>query len=208
MVTSGLWTVFNHIMANPSFVIVNWTSKLIVLLITTFVFLFVICYLKNVITTDQLIMKEQKVYRSFQEIVERIESGMNLKIFYTPQQGIEKELEMVPKTRIKERMRHYIVHGYGYPLDSVAAIVDHLTDDYSTLFIDGMLTTRIVKFYACSTASVPKGKESPDTCLHRTQEEVDSVQSINGFLVATNFSRSPTYKKFQTRLFVIIFLIN
>lgn len=116
---------------------------------------------------------------------------MNPKILYTPQQGFEEELETIPKTRIKERMRHYIVHSYGYPMDSIAAIVDHLTNDYSTLFIDGMLTTRIVKFYACSNVNVREGKESPDTCLHRTQEEVDSIQSINGFLVAANFSRSP-----------------
>lgn len=83
----GIWTIFSHIMANPTFVISNWTSKLIITLITTFVFLFMICCLKNVITTDQLILKEQKVYRSLEEIVEGIESGINLSILYNPPWG-------------------------------------------------------------------------------------------------------------------------
>lgn len=82
---SGIWTLINHSLFNPSHRVAGNVSKLISSLILFFVFFFIVSYLKNIIKTDQVRMMEQKVFRSFRDIVNEIEEGKNLTIMFTSQ---------------------------------------------------------------------------------------------------------------------------
>lgn len=195
----GIWTIINHILANPTFTIFNSTSKLISLVTTFYVFLFITMYVKNIIKTDQMAMKEQRVYRSFRDIVEGIESGDNLTILYTLISGIMPRPLNEPKNEIMERLHYYMNLKYGRVIDSIFELIDILSKNYDYVFIETQTVTKLIKYFTCSSTTIRKGYDVPDTCVHRTGEKEANNPIIAGIVVSKKFSQTPTYKVLEMR---------
>ena len=137
------------------------------------------------------------MYRSIEEIVEGIETGHNLSVIFTSQTGLDIELDRFPHP-VRKKMSQFITK-HGEPMDSIMKAVKLLSDNYDSVFIDGMLTTRLVKHFTCKSAIIKEGKAMPDTCLQRTEELVHLEQAINGFIASASFPHKPIYKRFKSK---------
>lgn len=196
---NGIWTILSHVLPNPTFKIFNSISKLIFLVITLYVFLFITLYVNNIIKTDQMTMKEQRVYRSFRDLVEGIESGDTLTIMYTLQSGIISRPLNEQKKEIMERLHYYMNLKYGRIIDSIFELIDTLSKNYDSVFIEIQSVTKVIKYLTCSSATIRKGYDVPDTCIHRTGEREVFNPTIAGIMVSKNFSQTATYKVLETR---------
>lgn len=194
----GIWTVINHFLMNPTFKISNTSSKVISLLLTLSVFLIVVLYIKNVITTDRFKMKEQKVYKSFAEIVDGIENGFDVNILYQSRSTLPSELSYPPFNYVRQKMKNYFIGKRAKPLLTFEALVT-LSNNYENVIVGGLLTTLIIKYHGCKLAAAVSDPKPPETCLHRTPERDNSEQTINGIMVSKEFLTKNVYKKFQLK---------
>ena len=161
----GLWTVIKFILLNPSFKIgcnlntfPNYT-KLINLIISTFVLLVVISCFKNGITTDRIRLKEQKIYTGYEEIVADIQRGRNLTFLFTQQSTFLLGLKENPRNLIKYQLDKYISAPSTVKINVWPLMLLKILDQkYDFVFIDGQLTTKIMKFYACTMMQPSPGK--------------------------------------------------
>lgn len=196
----GIWTVFNHFLMNPSFKISkSISSKLISLFLLISVFLIVVVHIKNIIMTDRVKMKEQKVYRSFADIVDTIENGVKLTILYKEQSSIMVDLDNPPHNYVRSKMRSYF-DGTNVA-KSVHSFEELVTESnkYDNIIIGGLLTTLIIKYHGCMLASAASDPKVPDTCLHRTSELEYTEQTINGIMVSNLFLNRTIHDQFKIR---------
>lgn len=199
-ITESLWSLYGYIFGNPSMKEYNWVSRLIALLFSMFSLLIVICYLKNTITTDRIKMKEQYVYRSYRDIDHALNEGSTLHIIYSPQSEFVSSLTADPFNSVRQSLyRHVAVNKRGRGLIGGELVGTVASDDYNTVMIDGKLATQLTKYMACKRMRVRKGKFTPDTCLHRTEESVDEGQAINGILISSSFSLCQIHSQFKGR---------
>lgn len=110
---SGVWVTVCYILLNPSYKTLNWISKLLLLLISAFVFLFIVLITKNIIRTEQIWMKEFKVYKSRCDIINDINSGVNLTIMFSPESHLTSELNKEPRNELRTRMKYHIDNDHG-----------------------------------------------------------------------------------------------
>ena len=161
----GLWTVIKFILLNPSFKIgcnlntfPNYT-KLINLIISTFVLLIVISCFKNAFTTDRIRLKEQKIHTSYEEIVADIQRGRDLTFLFTQQSTLLLGLKENPRNLIKDQLYKYISAPGTAKINVWPLMLLKILDqEYDFVFIDGQLTTKIMKFYACTMIQPSPGK--------------------------------------------------
>lgn len=200
LIPNTLFTVISFILRNPNMTIFSFTSKIISLTINLFTFLVVICYFMNIIKTDRVRMKEQHVYRSYRDIVHSVDDGNNMKIFYTSQSEFPSSLLFEPRTEIKKKLSKYIItEKRGSGMGGKSLISKFVGEKYNFLMMDGMLSTTMTKYFACSMMPIKDGRNTPDTCLHRTQELTDDIQSINEILASNGFKRKLIYENFTKR---------
>ena len=192
---SSSWTVITHLLLNPSFQTYNWVSNLIIMNVTVYVFLFVVMYLKNVITTDQVMMREQKVYRSYRDIVEGVDKlGEDVKLLYTTQSGILDDLLSDPRHEIKDRIHYHITHGRGRLINNM---MDAVTCEFDTALLGGYLVSKLAKFFTCSFALPRRDHDMPDCCVHRTEEPEVFPSTVNGFMVSSKMVGTPIYHRIE-----------
>lgn len=195
----GIWTVFNHFFMNPSYkVFKNLSSKLVSISILISVLLIVILHIKNVIITDRVKMSDQKVYKSFLDIVTDINSGNKiLNIFYKEQSFLPSELNNPPYNIVRQSMKSYI-GNIAKSIPTFEQLVT-LSTNLNNVIIGGLLTTAIIKYHGCRVASAISDPKKPDICLHRTSEVEYSEQAISGIMVTNLYSKGDSYIKFQLR---------
>lgn len=123
------WTVVTYLLLNPTFTIRNWASKFIALLIALFSLLFVVLLLNNAIKTDQLTMREQKVYRTFHEIIDDMKSGSGPKLLYPS--GWENMKLTVSPSQMKslKSLQYYMKHQGGHSPRSVFDVFQPMSQD-------------------------------------------------------------------------------
>ena len=199
--TISIFTVIAFTLRNYAIKKINWISKLISLIMTLFTFLIVICYFMNIITTDRIKIEDQFVYKSYRDIIHGVENGADIDIIHTPQSELMSCLNSDPKTDAKIKLRNYIVNrkkGFGLIGDDLIGKL--ISDKYDYVMIDGMLSTKIAKFIGCKLMPIKNYKETPDTCLHRTEETSDGIQRVNGFMASSAFRTKVIHEKFRTHV--------
>lgn len=190
---SGIWTLINHSLFNPSYRVAGNVSKLISSLILFFVFFFIVSYLKNIVKTDQVRMKEQKVYRSFRDIVNEIEGGTNLTIMFTSQGRFKSIFDEPLYNDVMKSLKYYVHHGNGREYDKMDSIVESLLNP-NHIVIEAKVSALIIKRKGCKMAA------SKSLCLYQRQETGDNYPTINEIMASKKFLSRYVASKLHSRI--------
>lgn len=192
-----------HCLRNPSFRVFNWVSNLIILVIVSYVFFFIISYVTNIIKTDQIVMKEQKVYRSLRQIVNELDEDGNkdLMLPFTAQAENVSLLKLHMDRPIINRLHHFITHGHGQAVDGILGFIEAFSKSYNLVVIESVVALKLIKFFCCQAAEINEGKgnEFPDTCILMMEEMEEFPSESLGFMVKTMFSTTRLYQRFEAR---------
>lgn len=147
----SICTVVSYVLFNPSFKISNNSTKLISLIMSTFTLLVIVGCFKNAITTDRIRIKDQKIFKSYQDIVNDIDRGQNLTFLFAQQSSLLHTLTNYPYNPVKNRLYNHIKNPSTQKINAWPLMLGKIisqTHDY--VIIDGQLTTKIMKFLGCT----------------------------------------------------------
>ena len=138
-------------------------------------------------------MMEQKVYRSFPDIVNEIEEGTNLTIMFTSQGRFKNIFDGPLYSDVMKSMKYYVHHGNGQEYDRMNSIVASLLNP-NHIVIEAKVTARIIKYRGCKMAA------SKSLCLYQRQEMEDNDPIISGIMASKKFFNRYTASKLHSRL--------
>lgn len=147
----SICTVISYVLFNPSFKISNNSTKLISLIMSTFTLLVIVSCFKNAITTDRIRMKDQKIFKSYQDIADDIDRRHNLTFLFTQQSSLLHALTNYPYNPVKNRLFNHIMNPSTQKINTWPLMLEKIiSQDHDYVIIDGQLTTKIMKFLGCS----------------------------------------------------------
>lgn len=89
---SESWIIFTNIVSQPVAIDINFITRIISLIINTFVFFVVICYLKGGIKSDKVTKYQPNIYDTYQDIVSK---GANVDVIFPYRR--HKRIKMIEK---------------------------------------------------------------------------------------------------------------
>lgn len=147
----SICTVISYVLLNPSFKISNNSTKLISLTMSTFTLLIIVGCLKNAITTDRIRIKDQKIFKSYQDIVDDIDRGRNLTFLFAQQSSLLHTLTNYPYNPVKNRLYYHVKNPSTQKIRSWPLMLGKIvSQDHDYVIVDGQLTTKIMKFIGCT----------------------------------------------------------
>lgn len=144
-------TVISYVLFNPSFKISDNSTKLISLIMSTFTLLVIVSCFKNAITTDRIRIRDQKIFRSYQDIIDDIDRGRNLTFLFSQQSSLLHTMANYPYNPVKNHLYNHIKNPSTQKINTWPLMLGKIiSQDHDYVMIDGQLTTRIMKFLGCT----------------------------------------------------------
>lgn len=144
-------------------------------------------------------MKEQKVLRSYKDILKDVESGRDLDIVFLQQNILPDHIRKMPFNPVRKSLLDHLVRkGNVKGLTSNEAI--NLMDNWTVfnfVMVKGIIT-KIIRAVECDNIPIRPGC---DNCYHMTEETENEESVISGAVVSKNFTKkTKLYHRVRKRL--------